>query len=81
MALCRTVIGSKTTDDNKNGNGDDNAAMMMMMTMTRMLMMTMMTMMTMGDCCFADLVGRQQCREHLYSAVSHQQLARQPHSP
>ena len=79
MALCRTVIASKTTDDIKSGNGDDSAAMMMMMTMTRMPMTMMMMMMR--DFCFGDLVGRQQCREHLYSAVSHQQLARQPHSP
>ena len=79
MALCRTVIASKTTDDIKSGNGDDSAAMMMMMTMTRMPMTMMMMMMR--DFCWSDLVGRQQRREHLYSAVSHQQLARQPHSP
>ena len=75
MALCRAVIGSKTKDDNKNGNGADSAAMMMMMMiLTTMLMM-------MREFCFADLVGsRQQCREHLYSAVS-QQLGRLPHLP
>ena len=65
MALCHTLMSSKTTDDNKNGDtdksdyndddDDDNGDMM-------------------RDFCCPDLVGKQASaqggsREHLYSAV------------